>query len=166
MAAAQAPTDPRGKPLQIIRQEAWSKGSGINAWIWQRVTAVALIVLLGGHMWVNHYAPVIFPGNEYITFLGVQQRLSQIPWLIFNTLLLATALFHGLNGVRNVIFDYGISHRGKRAITAALVVLGLSFFAYGTVARVNFNILKDAREQALALGGESHAEVTALVGTR
>lgn len=166
MAPSQAPTDPRGKPLQIIRQEAWAKGSGINAWIWQRVTAVALIVLLGGHMWVNHYAPVIFPGEEYITFLGVQQRLSQIPWLIFNTLLLATALFHGLNGVRNVIFDYGVSHRGKRAITVALVVLGLSFFAYGTVARINFNLLRDAREQAQALGGEALTEATTLTEQR
>jgi succinate dehydrogenase hydrophobic anchor subunit len=71
MAAPQVGSGPAGKPLQIIRQESWAKGSGVNAWIWQRITAVALIVLLGGHMWVNHYADLAYPADHYITFLGV-----------------------------------------------------------------------------------------------
>ena len=163
MTAPHGRAGPGGTPLQIIRQESWARGSGINAWIWQRITAVALIVLLGGHMWVNHYADLALPADHYLNFLGVQLRVSRIPWLIFNSLLLGASLFHGLNGVRNVIFDYGVSHRGKRAITAALVVLGMSFFAYGSIGLMNFFNLKDTRERAAAVGAQARAEIVTVV---
>ena len=163
MAAPHGRAGSSGTPLQIIRQESWARGGGINAWIWQRITAVALLVLLSGHMWVNHYADLALPADHYINFLGVQQRVSRIPWLIFNFLLLGASLFHGLNGVRNVIFDYGVSHRGKRAITTALVVLGVSFFAYGSIGLMNFFNLKDTRERGAAVGVRPSAEIVTVV---
>jgi succinate dehydrogenase hydrophobic anchor subunit len=45
--------------------------------------------------------------------------------------LLATALYHGLYGLRGIILELPLAPAYGRLVSAALVVVGVVFFAYG-----------------------------------
>jgi len=107
---------------------------GVWAWIMQRVTAVLLIFFLGTHLFVLHYVPE----NMNINFLGVAARFKSVLYLIVDSGLLALALYHGLNGVRNVLFDFVVASDKRRALTIVLLIVGLAFFGWGAYALTFF----------------------------
>ena len=86
-----------------------SQSTPTNVWLWlfQRVTAVLLIVILGVHLWLANFGQA---SASLRAILGVT--------------LLGLALFHGLNGVRTVIFDFNIGAQGRRFTTTVLLLLG------------------------------------------
>jgi succinate dehydrogenase hydrophobic membrane anchor protein len=111
-----------------LRQEAIARGeSGFWPWLLQRVTAVLLIYGLVVHLVATH----IFAIGE-ISFDNVQERLQSWFFIITDFLLLASALFHGLNGLRMVLLDYWFAGRSRWALDAVLILVGLGMFAYGT----------------------------------
>lgn len=122
---------------QIIKprtQSTSATDTGLLGWVLQRVTAVLIAVFLGIHFWVLHFAVV----GQRIDFARVADRL-QDPWFIVVDLaLLATVLYHGLNGVRAFVFDFGIGQRSQRILTGALLALGVVAFAVATWALVVF----------------------------
>jgi len=87
-----------------------------NIWLWlfQRISAVLLVVVLGVHLWLANFGQAAASSRA---ILGV--------------VLLALALFHGLNGVRAVILDFNPGIRGRRFVTAILVLLGASLLLFG-----------------------------------
>jgi len=99
----------------------------MNAWIWQRLTALALVILLGVHFWLLHYADP----SRGLVFAGVQVRLKGLPWILVDLALLAAALFHGLNGVRNVILDYHTAPGLQRTLTVVMWAFGVLIFVLG-----------------------------------
>ncbi len=116
---------------EIIRRPAAvpvvKQGAGMWAWLLQRVTAVLLFVALGAHTWVLHYKNV----GEKITFQGVVDRFGS-PWLVaMDVSLLTLGVYHALNGVRSVIFDFGISERSQKIVTWGLVVVGAVALLFG-----------------------------------
>lgn len=46
--------------------------------------------------------------------------------------LLAVALFHGLNGVRTVLLDFGLGAEARRYLSVSLWMLGFVAFLFGT----------------------------------
>lgn len=116
--------------------EAWRPPTRTGLWTWliQRVTAALLILFLLAHFWVTHFA---IPG-EQITFAGVTARLRSLFFIGLDSALLATTLYHGLNGVRNVIFDFNPGPGAKLAISWVIFVIGLVTFVYGVNALVPF----------------------------
>lgn len=110
------------------------KPQGVWAWILQRITAALLLFFLGAHIFVLHYVPE----NLNISFLGVAARFKSVLYLFIDSGLLAVSLYHGFNGVRNVLFDF-ISDEGKRnIINMFLLVAGLAFFLWGAYALTFF----------------------------
>lgn len=107
---------------------------GVWAWILQRITAVLLIFFLGAHLFVLHYVPE----NLNISFLGVAARFKSVLYIVIDSGLLATALYHGLNGVRNVLFDFVADEGKRRAITVVLFIVGLAFLIWGAYALTFF----------------------------
>ncbi len=107
---------------------------GVWAWIWQRITAVLLVVFLGTHMVVLHYVPE----NLNINFLGVTARFKSVLYLIVDSGLLATGLYHAFNGVRNILFDFVVDEGKRRAITLTLFLIGLAFLLWGAYALTFF----------------------------
>jgi succinate dehydrogenase/fumarate reductase cytochrome b subunit len=107
--------------------------SGTYAWIFQRASAYGLIIFLTVHMWVNHITPVT-TGNE-LTFEIVNNRYYAYPIIYaLNTIgLLTCSLFHGFNGVRNVLYDFVTNPTGRRIGTAVLVVLGIALLIDGSL---------------------------------
>jgi succinate dehydrogenase hydrophobic anchor subunit len=108
-----------------------ARNSGTVLWILQRLTSYGLILFLGVHLYFTYFArldsaaPLTFelfkrPFNAY-TFI----------YALNEVLLLVCALFHGLNGVRNIIYDW-TTHAGlRRTVSIILVLLGLGFTILG-----------------------------------
>jgi succinate dehydrogenase / fumarate reductase, membrane anchor subunit len=93
-----------------------SSSTPTNVWLWlfQRVSAVLLVVILGVHLWLANFGQA---SSSLRAVLGV--------------VLLGLALFHGLNGVRTVIFDFNIGVQGRKFTTMLLLLLGVVSLLFG-----------------------------------
>lgn len=118
----------------IAQTQVRSQAQGVTAWVWQRITAALLLLLLGVHLAVLHFVPA----NMNINANGVSLRLSAALYLAVDSGLLALGLFHGLNGLRNVLFDFVTAKAKRRALTWALTLVGLAFLGWGAVALWTF----------------------------
>ena len=117
-------------------EEFWRPPARTGLWNWfmQRITGALLIVFIIAHFWVTHFA---IPG-EQITFTGVQARLQTLFFVVLDSALLAATIYHGLNGVRNVIFDFNPGPAAKTATSWIIFVIGLIVFVYGLNALLPF----------------------------
>jgi succinate dehydrogenase / fumarate reductase membrane anchor subunit len=108
-------------------------GRAIN-WYLQRITGAALLVLLIMHFWVEHFtAEVRTPAG--LTFEVIQRRFFQNPWFVaVDITFLFIALYHGLNGIRNICLDYTWGVRFRTPITVSLVLLGIVVAYWGVTA--------------------------------
>lgn len=100
-------------------------------WVFQRVTGGLLLLLLAAHFWVEHFmtAPLL-RGN--LTFEAIASRVSSPAWQAIDIGFLIVALAHGLNGLRNILFDYGRwGPRSRSFLNAALLVIGLVWAWWG-----------------------------------
>jgi succinate dehydrogenase / fumarate reductase membrane anchor subunit len=100
---------------------------GVWAWVLQRVTAVLLVVFLGTHLAVLHYVDE----NLIITFAGVATRMKIALYVFVDCGLLIIGLYHALNGLRAVLFDFNFGAAGRRNINIVLWVVGVVFALLG-----------------------------------
>lgn len=99
---------------------------GMWPWLGQRVTAVLVIVTIMVHLVLTHMFASI-----PLTFDDVADRLASSAVLVNDVVLLLAVLFHGLNGVRMVVLDWGLSGSGRRVFDGALWLVGIAGSAYG-----------------------------------
>jgi succinate dehydrogenase / fumarate reductase membrane anchor subunit len=112
-------------------------GSRRSLWLWlfQRISGIALIVLLLVHMVVLHYVdPYQTVKILGLTSEGVTLRMQAFLFIIVDNLLLAFVLFHAFNGVRNVAYDYVNSDRWRRVVAALCLVAGVALLVLALVA--------------------------------
>lgn len=103
-------------------------------WVMQRISGVFLIVLLFLHVvWLHYVDP-----DSVLTVAGVQVRLQSLLFGVTDTSLLGLAVFHGMNGMRGVLYDYIGSPLRRRAVSALLILAGTVLFAYGLYAFLPF----------------------------
>ncbi len=96
-------------------------------WAWQAVTGALLLVLLTLHMIANHF--VVQGGlRDYQQVIAYITNPIILP---LETLFLVVVSWHGLLGLRAVIFDFGLSARTERIVTRAFVVVWLATIVYG-----------------------------------
>ncbi len=107
---------------QVVRHRP---RSGTLIWALNRASAYALILFLGVHLYLNYF--VAARAGTPLTFEVVNQRFVVDPLLYtINTFgLLVTALFHGLSGVRSMVFDVVTNATVRRIVTIILVIVGL-----------------------------------------
>lgn len=104
----------------------------VLTWFFQRVSGVALIFLIFIHMWNLHYAhPDVQPSYSHLI-----ERLRTIGYIALDFSLLALALFHGLNGVRNIVHDYTSNSRVIKRWRIGLMVTGIVFSFWGGAALI------------------------------
>lgn len=87
-------------------------------WLLQRASGLLLVLLVGIHLGVQH--------SLFRVPLG-RNVLIGIDWL-----LLAVVLYHGLNGLRTVAYDYLHRPPLQRMVDWALWIAGLALFSYGS----------------------------------
>ncbi len=112
-----------------VRKIATSKVAGTWAWFFQRLSAVLLIVLLGVHIYVDHFWHV----GEELTVSNINERLKEALYIAIDYSLLGVVLFHGLNGARTILFDFDMFARRQRMVDWALWILGIATLIWGIV---------------------------------
>jgi len=87
-------------------------------WLWQRITAAFLVVVLAFHFFLLHFVN----HAAEVTFAASSARMSQWTYYSLMVLFLITATFHGVNGVYNALLNQGLSGRRRQAVKWTLVV--------------------------------------------
>lgn len=107
--------------------------SGAFQWLFQRVSGVALVILLGLHFLIIHYwswGPVSYD--------KVAPRLISPYYKAWEILFLALAVYHAMNGVKLVIDDY-VHHPVWRIVLTSLNwLLWLATLIFGVLTVVTF----------------------------
>src|SRR5215467_12361258 len=108
-----------------------ARSGRVIQWYMQRVTGAALLVLLVMHFWVEHYAANV--RHTGITAELVRDRIFRNPWFVaIDISFLLVALYHGLNGLRNIVLDYSrFSPRALSVVTAVLAACGIIWAYWG-----------------------------------
>ena len=103
-----------------------SSKAGAIAWLLQRVTAVLLFIGL-----IYHFVNYHFISNGVYTWKEVVAKM-QSPWFnLLQFVFLATALYHGLNGVWMVTEDYIHNRIWRMIIFSLILLLGMALFFVG-----------------------------------
>jgi len=110
-------------------------GLELYAWIFMRISGLALLFLALGHLLIMH----IIHNVDHIDFQFVAARYATPFWRTYDLLMLWFAMIHGVNGIRTVLMDY-VRARGWRVVSlASLYVLGLVLLTLGSVAILTFH---------------------------
>src|SRR5512136_849070 len=107
-------------------------------WTWHVAAGLVILVLLGLHMIVMHLdaivkVPSLNPaGQEPVDWKNVVARGKMTFFAVTYVLLLGAALFHGLYGLRNIVFELNPARGLKKALNAVFLVAGLALFVFGS----------------------------------
>ena len=118
-------------------------------WTWHLVAGVVILLLLGLHMTIMHLDEIVrvfspSPG-EPIDWANVMARGKSVFFLMNYVLLLGAALFHGLYGLRNILFELNPASGLKKALNAVFLVGGLALFVFGSwAAWASFTVARGA----------------------
>jgi succinate dehydrogenase / fumarate reductase membrane anchor subunit len=114
--------------------------NGTKYWIWHMAAGVALLFLLGLHMAIMHMAGTFHwfapNGGDAVSVQNSLFRDGKLFFTVIYVFLLGIALYHGLYGLRTMLFELTLRPAIERTITVFLVVLGLGLFGLGTWAAV------------------------------
>ena len=104
-----------------------SSRGGMWPWLGQRVTAVLVIVTIMIHLVLTHYIAI-----GHLSYANIGDRLAGGAVVVNDIVLLVAVVFHGLNGVRMVVLDWGLSSSGGRRIfDVVLWLVGIAGIVYG-----------------------------------
>ncbi len=124
------PTPGELQPPPQVELPAWEPsgaGGPTRTWIAQALTGLGLLALVTIHMIANHF--IVPEGLR--DFAAVVDYLSHPVILAIEVTFLVVVTWHGLLGVRAILFDFGFSPPTERRISRVLVVLGVATVAYG-----------------------------------
>ena len=124
-------------PSHAARPRPEASGSERWWWYFMRLSGLALVLLVLGHMFIMHVL-VELSGGE-INFAFVQSRWGTPFWRIYDFLLLVLAFLHGANGARVVIGDYVTNRTAKSLLIGALLVISGIWLILGMAIIVFFD---------------------------
>jgi succinate dehydrogenase / fumarate reductase membrane anchor subunit len=100
-------------------------------WYLQRITGALLLVLLAAHFWVEHFMSAPLRRGE-LTYELILERIRNPVWQFIDISFLLVALYHGLNGLRNILLDYSrIGRMAQQVSTVILVFAGVVWAYWG-----------------------------------
>lgn len=143
-----------------VTQEAGMKDGGMKDrgmqetryWTWHMAAGIIIFFLLGLHMTTMHMGGltglfIAHPAEESVSPANSQARDASLSLTVMYVLLLGIALYHGLYGLRTILFELTLKPMMEKAVTVILLLLGLGLFGFGTWAAVA------AHNAALITGG-------------
>ena len=114
-------------------------------WTWHMAAGVVILFLLGLHMVTMHlggithwFAPY---GGEAISQANSLFRDSRLFFTVTYILLLGVALYHGLYGLRTILFELTLKPAVEKAISFVLLMVGLGLFGLGTWAAITVHTI-------------------------
>ncbi len=115
--------------------------SGLNfemlSWLFMRISGVALVFLIFGHLFVNLWLPD--GGVRAVDFGFVAGKWASPFWQVWDLLMLWLGLIHGTNGVRTIINDYARGPRLRIWLKLALYVAVVITLLFGTLTIFTFD---------------------------
>ncbi|ALD63142.1 succinate dehydrogenase hydrophobic membrane anchor subunit [Glutamicibacter soli] len=114
-----------------------SRGSfEMLAWLFMRLSGVALIVLIFGHLISNL---IVGDGINAISFGFVAGKWADPIWQFWDLAMLWLAMLHGTNGVRTIINDYAEKHSTRAWLKGILYVATIFIVVLGTLVIFTFD---------------------------
>lgn len=102
------------------------------AWNWMRYSGVLLIPLV----WIHTILQDVIVGVHAIDLDYVAMRWATLGWRIYDIALLGFAFAHGMNGLRQVLFEYIHSPKARRTLSVSLLVLWFAITLIGALALI------------------------------
>ncbi|MDZ7372729.1 MAG: hypothetical protein ONB23_02050 [candidate division KSB1 bacterium] len=109
-------------------------------WTLHLAAGIVILVLLAVHMGIMHLEDILAAmGTGYpdpLSWTSVVVRSKKLLFTVAYVLLLGTALYHGLYGLRNILLELNPGRVAARVIQWLVLALGISLFVLGTVAAI------------------------------
>lgn len=105
------------------------------AFLFMRLSAVALLVLAVGHMVLQH----LLRDVHNLTLQVVEDIWRSWGWRAYDLLLLFFAITHGFNGLRQVLEDYIHKPSTVRIVARVLLIVVIVTIIWSAVAIFSFN---------------------------
>lgn len=105
------------------------------AFMFMRLSGVALLLLAVGHMMIQH----VLSSSSSLTIQFVRDQWQSWGWRTYDLLLLAFAVSHGLNGLTNVLGDYVHNPKTMKVIKRLLFVFMILTIVWSAVAIATFD---------------------------
>jgi len=109
-------------------------------WFLHLLAGAVIFILLAVHMAImllNDIFLMFGVGySDPIAYESVLARSKQLLLVVTNILLLGAALYHGLYGSRNILFELTLNEGLERFITVIFVLFGIGLFIFGTYAAI------------------------------
>ena len=115
-------------------------------WTWHILAAIVILFLLGLHMIIMHLDAIVgifsSSGAKPTDWKSVIERAKNMFFVVTYIVLLAAALYHGLYGFRNILFELNLKQKGERVINVLFVISGFLLFAFGSYVVIATFLLK------------------------
>lgn len=105
------------------------------AFLFMRLTGIGLIILAVGHVLIQH----VLNDVHNLTLEVVAQTWNSWGWKVYDMLLLAFAIPHGVNGLRNVLEDYIHNKQTVKVVNIVLVIFVIATLIWAGFAIASFN---------------------------
>jgi len=114
-------------------------------WTWHIAAGLVILFLLGLHMLVMHLSAVLGvfnpAGGKVTDWANVLERSRMVFFVVVYVLLLGAALYHGLYGLRTILFELGPRPVLQKIINMAFWIGGAALFVLGTCAAIAAKLL-------------------------
>ncbi|MDP6125244.1 MAG: hypothetical protein QGH20_05780 [Candidatus Latescibacteria bacterium] len=111
--------------------------TGATAWLFQRLSGMVLVLLTIGHFVLMHMDTA--SGHTYTAVVsrlsgpfGVWYKAGYFTFVVLG-------LYHGLNGIYNIIRDFKLSSGWNLTAISVLIITGIAFGAMGFTTILHFN---------------------------
>ena len=111
---------------KFLRSYSKGRKSGAGAWMWQRITGLALVILTVGHYIWMHYTPE--SGHNFDT---TADRLANPVFRGMYIGFITIGMYHGVQGCWNVIRDFKFRPWITYTLIGGLVIAALVFLGIG-----------------------------------
>ncbi|MGF7237983.1 MAG: succinate dehydrogenase hydrophobic membrane anchor subunit [Frankia sp.] len=108
----------------------------LYAWVFMRVSGLALIVLVFGHLFIMN---VLDGGVQRINWGFVAGRYASPFWRLWDLSMLLLAELHGTNGLRTVINDYAERPQSRFWLKVLLYTSAFLVVTLGTLVIFTFD---------------------------
>jgi len=109
---------------------------------------IIILILLGIHMITAHLSALLGwfnpAGGVAIDWDNLIARARLIIYAIGYIVLLGAALYHGLYGLRTILFELGLKPGAQKFINILFIVAGICLFILGTWAATKFHTIAQA----------------------
>lgn len=105
-----------------------------SAYLFMRLSGIALLLLAVGHVMIQ----LILNDVHNLTLAFVAEQWNSWGWKLYDMFLLAFAVTHGYNGLRNVLEDYIHNEKTMRIINYVLPIFVVFTIIWSAVAIITF----------------------------